>query len=453
MAAVASWVGLGAIAVAACTFDSTTAYPGSLVALPVVGAALIIAGGVAMPRPGAESLLGLGPFQWLGRRSYSLYLWHWPILILAAERVRKTSLPVGENLLLLLVAMAASMVSYRVVENPIRHWRLPSRTTVAAGVTLALTTIVVLSLVIGSETQPVPGGLPPVTVAPNAEAVLHEVAAATRITSVPKSVSLTQAANDSVVTAHFLGKYCQSFVPWTSTPICVRGDLRAKRLIVIYGDSHAQMWASALTIIARRDHYRLVVLSKEYCPAELLTVINPPGWHQPDGPYANCDQWHTWVVHWINTHKPSILIVTQESGGFYQAPMAAGAPAHHFSMVQWQQGLEALLQAVTVPHIEKVVLGNIPTMIQNVPDCLSANPHDVQACSSPPATALSAYLGVEKAAAQQSGARYVNTTPWFCSTTCVPIVGRYVVYFDNQHMTETYARYLRLVLAHTLGLA
>jgi hypothetical protein len=32
-------------------------------------------------------------------------------------------------------------------------------------------------------------------------------------------------------------------------------------------------------------------------------------------------------------------------------------------------------------------------------------------------------------------------------------VGRYVVYFDNQHMTETYARYLRLVLAHTLGLA
>src|SRR5664280_3175580 len=134
VAALLTWAGLAAIVYSAFAFDAQTAYPGSLVAVPVVGAALIIAAGVAVPRWGAESLLGTGPAQWLGKRSYSLYLWHWPILIIAAEQVGKTNLPVGVNLLLLLVALAASMVTYRVVENPVRHLKVPSLPSVAVGI-------------------------------------------------------------------------------------------------------------------------------------------------------------------------------------------------------------------------------------------------------------------------------------------------------------------------------
>jgi len=448
IAIVLTWVGLGVIAVAACTFDSATAYPGTLVAVPVIGAALIIAGGVATPRFGVESLLRLPPFQWLGRRSYSLYLWHWPILIIAAERVRKTSLPVGQSLLLVLVAVGFSMITYRMVENPVRHWRLPSKKSVIAGVTLVAITIVVLSLVITSKSQSRVAARPRVDPAASNQVVLKQVAAATRITSVPRSISPSQAANDTVFTAHFLDPFCQSFVPSTLTRICVRGDRRGKGLMVVYGDSNAQMWDSALSIIANRSHWRLVVLSKLGCPAEFVTVI-PPGY-----PYINaiCNPWHKWAVDWINTHKPNMLIVTQEDGGFYREPSANGMPPHSFSTGQWQQGLAALLRSITVPNIEKVVLGNIPLMSQNVPVCLSANPHDVQACSTPIVRAVSPYIGAEMAAAQESGARYVYTTPWFCSTTCVPIVGRYVVYFDIHHVTETYARYLRVVLAHDLGL-
>ena len=53
-------------------------YPGAFAALPVSGTAAVIAGGLTAPTAGAERLLGLSPFQWLGARSYSLYLWHWP---------------------------------------------------------------------------------------------------------------------------------------------------------------------------------------------------------------------------------------------------------------------------------------------------------------------------------------------------------------------------------------
>ncbi len=117
-AAVLTWTGLAAILFGAFDFTSSTPYPGSLVAVPVVGAALLIAGGTVVPRAGAESLLGTSPFQWVGRRSYSLYLWHWPILIVAAERVGRTSLPLGESLLLVLLAVAISAASYTPRREP-----------------------------------------------------------------------------------------------------------------------------------------------------------------------------------------------------------------------------------------------------------------------------------------------------------------------------------------------
>ena len=109
---------------AAFTFSSTTAYPGWAVAVPVVGAALVIAGGVAKPAYGVESLLRLRPFQWLGLVSYSLYLWHWPVLTIAAQHSRTGTLSTAESLWWLLVSLGLAIVTYLLLENPIRHSRL-----------------------------------------------------------------------------------------------------------------------------------------------------------------------------------------------------------------------------------------------------------------------------------------------------------------------------------------
>jgi peptidoglycan/LPS O-acetylase OafA/YrhL len=125
-AAVASWVGLLMIVLAAITLTGTN-YPGALVAIPTLGAGLVIAGGASQTPWGAERLLRRRSFQFLAVISFSLYLWHWPILEIAAQSRGVTSLPVWESILWLLLAGVLATLTYYVFENPIRHSRFLAR--------------------------------------------------------------------------------------------------------------------------------------------------------------------------------------------------------------------------------------------------------------------------------------------------------------------------------------
>ena len=149
VAAGLSWLGLGLILLAAFAFTSATSYPGSLVAIPVIGAALIIAAGSAQPNQGVETLLGLRPFQWLGLVSYSLYLWHWPILTIVAQSQGKTSLPVGRKSPVVLLSLVLAIGTDLVIENPIRHsgYLIARRwASVAIGISLIVSGLVVCTV-------------------------------------------------------------------------------------------------------------------------------------------------------------------------------------------------------------------------------------------------------------------------------------------------------------------
>ena len=183
-ATILTWSGLAAILVAGAAFTSQSAYPGWMVAVPVVGTALIIGGGVAVPCGGAERLLGWGPFQWLGARSYSFYLWHWPILIIAAESQNATTLSFPVNLGLLAVALAVSVVSFAWVENPLRHSAfLRSRrwNSLVFGLLLIAATLAVTTVLLDAHTvNPTEGASHGVTPGTDAQ-VADAVAASTRI--------------------------------------------------------------------------------------------------------------------------------------------------------------------------------------------------------------------------------------------------------------------------------
>jgi peptidoglycan/LPS O-acetylase OafA/YrhL len=148
-----TWIGLAGILVAAFVYTSSTSYPGSAVALPVLSTAMIVAAGMARPTMGAEIVLRQLPFQWMGKLSYGLYLWHWPILIIASQHVGHP-LSVTDNLLWVLVALGLSICSYFLIENPIRHWKFLARSggrSVALGLILIGLSLAVATFEIASH--------------------------------------------------------------------------------------------------------------------------------------------------------------------------------------------------------------------------------------------------------------------------------------------------------------
>ncbi|MBU2663395.1 acyltransferase [Actinoplanes bogorensis] len=106
-------VGLALIVVSALTFDETTTFPGYAAGLPVIATVMVLAGR-------GDSLLATWPLVWLGRLSYSFYLWHWPVLIIAQQAYGEM-LSVVTRAALVLAALGLAAVTFFAVEEPIRR--------------------------------------------------------------------------------------------------------------------------------------------------------------------------------------------------------------------------------------------------------------------------------------------------------------------------------------------
>ncbi len=135
--------GITGIVGSALVLNSSTHYPGSAVAVPVISTALLIATGCANQHTLVGRALAARPMQWIGARSYSLYLWHWPFLIMAAEYWGH-ALSAVQNTGLLLLALTAAAITYRLIENPARHARALARRT---GLTLAISAALIIATV------------------------------------------------------------------------------------------------------------------------------------------------------------------------------------------------------------------------------------------------------------------------------------------------------------------
>ncbi len=407
----------------------------------MVGAALIIVGGTAAPRFGAELLLGLSPCRWLGDLSYSLYLWHWPILIIAAEHSSKTGLTFLQNLPWLAAALGISIASYRVLENPVRHAKILFRhraASVLMGVGLIALSVVVATAYL--QTQTSGAAVPPSKIKPATAAQIAKlVAAASQIQQVPHNLDppLQIAEQD-------YGAPPARCVPTTNQvkePSCVFGDPNGTRTMVLYGDSHALMWFKAMNEIATAAQWRLVILGKGYCMANKYPTKKQIG---RNAILSLCNRWQEFAYHRIRRLDPNLVIVTQE--------VQNGPQGKHYTASQWQKSLETTFTRIRGEGTKFIVLGNIPNLGFSPPDCLAQHSDQVQLCSAP-VHALDKYNLAEQRAVTAQGGRYIDVTPWFCTTRCGAIIGHYEVYLNQLHLTGTYSLFLEQVLAEKLQLS
>lgn len=265
-----------------------------------MGTACVIAGGTPDPGFGAELLLSLRPFQWVGRLSYSFYLWHWPILVLAAEAAGQNELPFRRNVGWLALALLASVATYVAVENPVRHSRILRRRralTFGVGAVLIATSLVVATVALDTHEVPPAAGKTKVSgpsSALSAAEVARLVTEAPNIGRLPADLTPPLDA----VRSNWGGPVgpCWPSYGQTNIPRCVYGDPTGTHTLVLYGDSHAAMWFRALDSIAVQSRWRLVFLAKASCPAVDLAVDNPVDFGTPGGSFTPCAVWHRFAA-------------------------------------------------------------------------------------------------------------------------------------------------------------
>lgn len=419
-----AWAGLAALGVAVVLFSDQTPFPGVAAALPVLGTAALIVGGASGARFSPAPLLSIKPMLFVGAVSYSLYLVHWPALVIPQVAVgARFPLPLWLTLAIAVACVPVAWILYRVVETPARSMRWlvaarPSRTLWLAVLGSVGSIAIATGALFVSSARPlyVPISVPPLT-----EAVQPLPVA----TFVPQNVTpgLAEATDDQ---PEIYGG-CHVGLAGTSAEGCEYGAAEGP-LLVLFGDSHAAAWFPALEAAASLGDLRLHVFTKNACPSVSVSI-------ERDGaPYRACDTWRENVFDRIAELNPDLVVLSNQGD--------ANAIIGERSLEEvWAEGLEQSIGRIGAPV---VILGDVPDLGDPAPPCLSAHLDDALSCAVTRAQGTdyptrAAELDVSLA----TGTPYLDLTDWFCTVElCPAIIGNVLVYRDAHHLTATYSEML-----------
>lgn len=430
--------GLSLVAVSAAVFSDTTPFPGWAATVPVAGAALVVAGAGSTGRAG--TLLASRPARAVGRWSYSIYLWHWPILVLPAM-ISGAPLSWPVKVALGVVSVGAGAASYRWVENPIRrHPKLASdgRSMLLAAVLIGAGTAAGVVLAVAPRPVTLGPAVPPP--APAADRGVLDAALATATLPGNLTPALQDAA--SYIPAG-TREGCHLNYNGTSFGDCVFGDPAGSRTVMLLGDSHAAQWMPALTAVADEHGWRIVLMAKGGCTATTATLPHPADVGRS---YTECVTAQNEMLARVAAEKPDLVLL---SSMFPYRDAAWTGPVRD----AWFAGVADMTSRVLQAGARHVVwLGDTPHPAANVPECLSANPDTVAACNLVRADAANPGNSTRLAAAAVAGgARYVPTTDWLCTASgCPAVVGNLLVYRDESHLTAEAAVWLAPLLDQAL---
>jgi len=464
---IGGWVGAGVLLASVGLLSSDLPYPGTAALWPVLGTAVVIAGGTRDSTPRAAmddrapsglagdvgDALSWWPMRALGRLSYSWYLWHWPFLVLAASIWGDLGVP--RRLLLVLLALVPSVLAYRFVERPLHH--LPAlaastRRSLLLGAALSLgATLTGVALALSSGGGTLASGLVvpsaadeqtgrgPAALVPSSSAAPRATPSSGPATVVwpagPLTPSPASARNDLPV---IYADGCHLTKPQTTHGDCAFGDASSSTDVVLVGDSHAAQWFPALETLAETHHWRLLVRTKSGCPAPDVTIYD----RALNRAYDECDTWRASVLAEIAQTHPALVVAagTRTDSLVDRATGSRIDPSK--AAAEWQSGWSRTLAALVKDGVRVAVLRDTPWPGRDVPSCVQQHRASPATCDlSRSALDSPAYdIGITKGVA---GAHGIDLTTVICDPTRCPVTrGKYLVYRDTSHLTATFARAL-----------
>jgi peptidoglycan/LPS O-acetylase OafA/YrhL len=451
-AAIAAWCGLIGIVATVVLFDETTRFPGPWALAPVLATAVVLRGGNATSWA-PVALLQLSPFQWLGSRSYSAYLWHWPILIIVAAAFNR-ELSVTDGLVCIAIALGLSEFSFRFIENPIRH-NISLRGLRAAALATAIIAVVAGAGVIARNNPPaiavgpdatapivvsdttIPAGVAATTTTlvstapdlPSRGKPVPAIVAAASMTGLPGNLTpgLQSAISDMPIVYK---NNCHAGFSALRPKKCVFGDETSSVVIGLYGDSHAAQWFPAFEKVAIKRKWKLITYTKRGCPpAEIPTYSSVLG-----KVYKECAPWRRNVLDQMVADGVQVVFVAH-----FERLLSASTRKPMWQK-EWREGLQGTVTEIESRGMKPVLMQDTPYPGQDIPTCLSRSYTNIQQCSPSVRVAYRDDMNEMLVDFDRAGQQVLWVKEWFCITTlCPTVVGNVLVYRDDNHMTVTFA--------------
>ncbi|MBO0819218.1 MAG: acyltransferase [Nocardiopsaceae bacterium] len=456
------WLGLAAVVASAFVLTGNMPFPGDLALLPVLGSAALIAAG---PRPGTPEtrqasprerqetprngrvwlrparLLSARPMVFLGGISYSLYLWHFPVINLFIQwHGKDPGVMTGPALAAASVLLA--WLTKSLVEDPVRlarmlkghGWRSVS-TALAAVVPVTMVAVFIVG-----EPPPWNGRLGPGY--PGAAVLAAKVSG--KKMKVPSEPVLPPPAQVSQPSYWLNGCLDGEFVAAPKT--CVFGDTKdPKMTVALVGDSVAGNWWGAMSAIAAKEHWKLVTYLHATC-AWSAAPATPP--QKKPGPYTACTSWGQSVTNDLLKTKPQLVVassIATETADGYASDESKGRAVLGAGEAQYWNRLKSR-------GIQVAAIRETPTIGVIAPTCVATYGSSSSQCATSKSKSIIADPP-SATAAKDSHVPVINMNDLICGSKCRSTVGNVLVYFDDHHMTQAYSQTLAPYLLRRLDSA
>jgi peptidoglycan/LPS O-acetylase OafA/YrhL len=421
-----SITGIALIGAAIVSYSGFTMFPGKAALLPCLGAALIIAAGERQKTLGGR-LLSLPPFTFIGRISYSLYLWHWPILVFAQLYLGQ-ELQWEEKCWALLFTALAAYLSWRFVEEPFRRifvGAVSARAFAGGGAAAGLAFACAGWGFVAYD------GFPGRIEAGNSE--------------------IAKVRADHAAFARLPCLVWDAAVPPVEGCLVGQPSAAGNYGVVLWGDSYAGQLAPAFDVLGKRLNFTARVISKAGCgplPGMRFT--------QEAIPIKFCPEFNAAVLRAMLSHSPDIIVLAcrwdvYATGIWLIAESSSARPSVADSLNMFVSVLRNAIRALTEAGHRVVIIGQVPIPTGDSVDCIQRiqmTGRDASQCAATSASRADVDSKVNRllqlAVDSIPGVGIVYPFERYCNAQDCPIItpaGQFI-YMDRSHLSPTGASLL-----------
>lgn len=438
LAILCGWLGVVGLASCGLVLQVGTMFPGYVALWPMVSALLVLLAGATGSKIGADRFLSSRPLTYLGNISYSLYLWHWPVLLfyLVVRGRSEIGLVGGAGVIALSVGLA--VLTYHLVENPVRNSKIGVTTRWGA---YRFAVIVLVPVIAGAVVW---------------QDVTNQRARFEFRADDPKHPGAGVVATGAPVydpEAPVIPPYAALPYEWigwkpgecvermeqgVEVRTCTVNPLKGAeptRHVVVVGDSHSMQLMGALRPISERLDWQLTVLGRPGCPLTATEVL-------PNNQV--CVDWNRVVLPKILDLRPDAVVTMATRD--VRVGLREWTPEGYVR--QWQRLDEA--------GIPVVAIRDNPRFDFEPSECVQLKGLTSEECGHPRNEMYHAVPPYERAPGVPPSTKFVDLSDYYCtSTACPPVIGNVLVYMDDNHVSDTYMNtlspFLQEKMLATLG--